>query len=374
MSRRTYVIAGAVLLLIGAPATWAARPSTSPVAVATPSASAAAPTATASPSASPSSGLVTYESPILGHRITLPAAYRRVGSTIVTGQELLGRDTYTLLTAAEERAECLTDKHDIPSPSSAAYLFIEAYRSLAGLSPVEWVNTPRTQGGFVMSTHQTVESVTIDGRPAARLANVSAGGTSAYVMGANERMYVITPTMWPAPHRLDGVAATFRAIETQPFPTPTASPQVPGDGARQLGQALATAFAARDANAIGSLITTQCSIGFSAVVEPLQAGGYNCCVVNAAVEPFMQRLRDRFAAGDLTVTVDPAVQVIPQGSFVRSTWRYPDQTVRIDLNFREVDGRWEWIGALHHYQRAELINSCVRYGTPWVPPNSSWSS
>lgn len=363
MSRRTFIVAGLVLLLVGALAILTARPSLTPSAAPSPSASATPSAASASPSASPTNGLLTYESPILGYRITLSAAYRRVGSMIVTGQELLGRDTYTLLTAAEERAECQRDQGEIPSTASTLYLGVEAYRNVAGLSAVDWVSGPLGR-----STHQTVEQVTIDGRPAANLTSVSAGGTSFYVMAANDRIYVLTPYTWPAPHRLDDIAATFRAIQPQPFPTPTASSQPTGDGARQLGQALATAFAARDANAIAGLITSQCSIGVSAVVEPLTQGGYACCVLNLAVEPFMQRLRDRFAAGDLTVTVDPAVQVGPyQESFVRSTWRYPDRTVQIDLNIREVDGQWRWAGALHHYQRADLINgTAVHYGSPWV--------
>jgi len=323
------------------------------------------PTERLSPSPAPSApaGFTTHESPILGYRLTLPNTYRRIASSITGDSELLGRDTYTTLTEAEEREECLRDGGGIPSRAAAAYLYVEAYRNVAGTSAVEWA---RTRPGNARS----VEPATIDGREAARV--VERGATSLYVIRANDRMYVLTPTIFPTQHPLDDIAASFRAITPQPFPTPTAPSQtLPRDAARALGGTLASAFAARDTDAIARLITPTCSIAVWSVVEPVQPGGESCCVLNRAVAPFLQALRDRFTSGNLSVTVDPEVQVRIEGGrerfFVRSEWREPDRTIQIDLYLEAVDGQWRWVAAMHHYQRADLINgNCVPYRSPWV--------
>jgi hypothetical protein len=165
-------------------------------------------------------------------------------------------------------------------------------------------------------------------------------------------------------------------ITPQPFPTPTAAAQTPRDAARALGGTLANAFAARDTDAVARLITPNCSIAVWTVVEPVQLGSESCCVLNRAVSPFIQALRDRFTSGNLSVTVDPDVQVRAEGGrerfFVRSEWRESDRMIQIDLYLEEVDGQWRWVAAMHHYQRANLINgNCVPYRSPWVSTTGS---
>jgi hypothetical protein len=343
----------------------------SPSPVPTTSASPTNAVQTAPPTAA--SGFALREDPILGYRISLPVTYRPSRSMIFSGGDELGWDSYTLLTAAEERAECQRDSGDLPSPASAAYLYVHASRNVGGMTAAQWVNTPRSPGAQPLSTHQVVMPVTLDGREAVKLVAVATGETTSYVIRANDRMYLLTPTTWPSPHRLDDIAMTFQAIQPLPFPTPTAPSQAPRDAARQLGQALAAAFASRDANAIAGLMP-ECSIGVSAVVEPILPGGGGCCVLNPAVVPFIQRLGDRFASRELSVTVDPEVQVTVEGGaerfFVRSDWTEPGRTIRIDLFLGEVNGQWRWTGALHHYQRADN-GTCVHYGSPWVPTSSS---
>ncbi len=183
-------------------------PSASPSGVPTPTPS-SAPSATASPT----SGIVTYDSPILGYRIRLPATYRRLPPVVFTGQpEILGRDTYTLQTEQQEREECLRDLGDIPPPSAAALLFVEAYRNVANVSVTEWVSTPRVPGAQPLSMHRRVEPLTIGGREAVRLvADNATAEIQLVAIRADDRIYVITPTMWMSPpqHQLDNIAATF---------------------------------------------------------------------------------------------------------------------------------------------------------------------
>jgi hypothetical protein len=380
-------VAVALALLVGATAAGlalradresrsGAAPSASPSASPSPSPtvspggsapSSPAPTATAGAA----SGWARHESPILGYRVDLPAGYRRVSSSFVTANEALAIDRYTVLTEAQEREECDTDTGDLPPRSMAAYLNMHAYRNPGGLSAAQWATaSPR-------STHHTVEPVTIDGREAARL--VQQGQVSAYVFAANERIYLLSPDTWPTDHPLAEIAASFRPITPSPVPsaTPTAAPAATREAAREMARRLAQAFAARDADAIARLITTACSIGVWAVVEPPQPGVDSCCILNRAVRPFLQALREHFASG-LTVTVDPDVQVEVEGQgatsserlFVRSDWREADRTLRIDLFLREMEGEWRWVQARHHYPRA-VIGSCAMYRSPWGPRVSS---
>jgi hypothetical protein len=330
-----------------------------------------APTEHTTPSPAPSApaGFVTHESPILGYRLTLPNRYRRTESSLTPGApELLGREIYTTLTASEEREECGRRGGDMPPPSLATYLYVEAYRTGGGATAADWASSrPRI-------VRSMVEPAVIDGRDAARV--VEEGATYLYVIHANDRMYVLTPAMWPTPHAMNDIAATFRAITPQPYPSPTATTVAPRDAAAALGRTLADAFGQRDTDAIARLITPRCSIGVWSVVEPVQPGSESCCVLNSAVAPFIEALRARIARGDLSVTVDPSVQVQTDGGgerfFVLSEWREPDRVTRIDLFLEDVEGRWYWVAAAHHYQRADLINGiCVRYGSPWVPTTAS---
>jgi len=371
MQRRHEAAAIALLVLVASCTAAAPPPPASPT-----GGGAASPTASPSPSVT-TSGIVTYDSPILGYRISLPPTYRRLSPALFVAQpEMLGRDTYTLLTEQEEREECLRDLGDIPPPSAAALLFVEAYRNVAGVSAAEWVGTPRTLGANVLSMHRKVEAVTIGGREAVRLvADNPSAELESVAIRADDRIYLITPTMWPSPHRLDDIAATFGTVARQPFPTatPITAPGARRQAATGLAEALASAFAARDADAVVRLMP-QCHLGVSSAESLPNSGGGG---LSRSVAAFIQGLRDRFASGDLSVTVDPTVQIQNEGGrlgfFVRSDWREPDRTVRIDLVLDESDGgRWHWVAAVHHYQQADFIKPyCIPYRSPWVTPTRS---
>lgn len=341
-----------------------------PASPAPPTAAPAAVTsATPGPSATPLPP-GTYENLILGYRVTLPETYRLSRSVLHAGQsEFLGRDVHTSRTEAEERADCLQDAGHLPSPTNALYLHVAVYRNVAGRSALEW-----TKASPYMAPRSTVEPTPIGGLDAAKLASKDDGKTEGYVISANDRIYVLGTDLWPTPIPLDNIAATFVAIPPGPFPTPTPAPaKAPREAAHELGEALGKAFAARNADAIARLMP-DCWIGVSAVVEPVELGSEGCCFFARSVPLFVEGLRARFAKADLTVTIDPEVQV-EGGSeryFVRSTWTEPGRTTSIDLFLDERDGRWQWTSALHHYQRTDLERGmCVKYGSPWVSTTAS---
>jgi len=343
-----------------------------------------APTTVTSPSASPTASagrLVTYENAILGYRITLPEAYRRLSPVIYTSDtlEILGRDTYTLLTPQDEREECLRDLGDLPSPTAAALLFVEAYRNVAGMSASEWASTPRVPGAQPLSTHRKIEPLASGGRDAVKLvADNATAETQVIVIRADDRIYVLTPTMWSSPpqHRLEDIAATFGTIARQPFPTPTPSPlpEARRQAASELAAALATAFAARDADAVARLMP-DCHLGVSPLIDGQGLANSGGGGLSRSVALFIQALRDRFAAGDLTVAVDPTLQADGSGEgaffFVRSEWKEPDRTTAIDLLLDLRDGRWQWVSARHHYRLADIGSPpCIPYRSPWVSGTS----
>jgi len=369
-----YVVALLVVLVVAAACFPAVQsPSATPSSVVAPSPTSSAPSATASPT----SGIVTYDSPILGYRISLPATYRRLSPVLFTGQsEILGRDAYTLQTEQEEREECLRDLGDLPPPSAAALLFVEAYRNVANVAVTEWVSTPRVRGAQPLSMHTRVEPLTIGGREAVRLvADNATAEVQLFAIRADDRIYVITPTMWMSPpqHQLASIAATFGTIARQPLPTPTPTtpPSARQQAATEVAQALARAFAGRDADAVARLMP-QCRLGVS-LAEPLPNSGGGG--LGRSVALFTQALRDRFAAGDLVVTVDTIVQLQTEGGpyAARSDWREPDRTVRIDLILNASDGgSWRWVAAIHHYQQTDFIKPyCIPYRSPWVTPTGS---
>jgi hypothetical protein len=144
---------------------------------------------------------------------------------------------------------------------------------------------------------------------------------------------------------------------------------------RDLADALTKAFASKDADAVGRLLTTESSLGVSAIVEPVVQSDSltgNCCVLIVSVASFVNELRAKFASGALTVSVDPQVQPTPASAaaspfFVSSDWREPDRTTKIDLYLRDMGGAWRLVGALHHYPRAAIKGNCIEYRPPWVP-------
>ena len=353
------VLVGTACLQSGPP-----QPSSAPAAIAS---------ATPTPSPIPTRSSLpagTFENLILGYRITFPTGYRRSLARIVIGQESLGFDNFTIVTEAQEREACTKDAGSVGAPGGDDQnpnVRIEASRNVRGISAMEWATTPSSPGGFVRSTHMRVEPFIVGGREAVRLIEDNANAsTTAFVIRANDRMYDIRLERGPSRPKtwLDDVAKTFVAVEPAAFPSATASVS-PDIATAQLGAALARAFAAKDVDAIARLMP-DCSIFAFHLVDGqvVGSGGLNRSVAN-----FTLALRDRFAAGDLTVTVDPLVRFGPRNGgeyFVRSEWREADRTTPIDLIFSENEGRWRWTLSAHYYTKAQVINGCIPYRSPWV--------
>jgi hypothetical protein len=311
----------------------------------------AVPTVVLSPAPTPG-----FSNAVLGYSINLPAAYRLRTSSINAGQpEQLGTDAFSVRTLAEERVDCFSSESpSIGSVLMHEFVTVAVVGNVRGLSAVEWATGSR----YADRLH-TVEAVAVNGYAAARL--VQRGITEAYVISANNRMYVLSHSNSPSSQRLADVAASFRALPPPPFPTAPPA-QVARDAASNLGQRLAEAFMAKDAGAIAGLMT-DCRISASENVggSPIGTEG-----ISRSSSAFITALRDRFAKGDLVVTVDPAVQVQAGTGqfFVRSEWKEPDRTTPIDLFLRELDGRWQWTSAIHYYP--SLVGGCIPYRSPWT--------
>jgi len=364
MKSRTLAMTAVVLLIVvtGSVLLYAVRsqvPATavSPTGSASPPASApASPSGSPSSSASPALAPGTFENRVLGYRITLPVAYRLARTFINAGQpEQLGGETFNTTTVAEARAECLSETGGgIGSAIKGEPVDVAVAANVRGLSAAQWA-TSSPYGRL-----HTVEAVTVGGYEGARL--IQQGKADTYVISANDRMYVLTHLNAPASQRLDDIAASFRAVPPTPFPTAPPG-QIARDAAANLGQQLAQAFAAKDATAVAGLMS-DCRIGASENIggRPIGTEG-----VSRSSAAFITALRDRFTKGDLTVTVNPEVQVqeVSGQFFVRSEWKEPDRTTPIDLLFRELDGRWQWTSAIHYYP-SFVRGSCIPYRSPWV--------
>lgn len=360
MKTRTLATVAIVLLIIvaGIGVLYAIR-SQVPATVVSPTASAspaASPSSPPTPSASPALPPGTFENLILGYRITLPVAYRLAGTSINAGQpELLGSERFTVTTVAEQQADCLSEVGGgLASLIKGEPVDVAVTAKVRGLSAAQWA-TASPYGSL-----HTVEAVTIGGYEAARL--IQQGKADTYVISANNRMYALTHLNAPSSQRLADIAASFRALPPPPFPTAPPA-QVARDAASNLGQRLAQAFTAKDATAVAGLMTDcRISAGENIGGRPIGTEG-----ISRSSAAFITALRDRFARGDLTVTVNPDVQVqaVSGQFFVRSEWKEPDRTIPIDLLFRELDGRWQWTSAVHYYPT--LVGSgCIPYRSPWV--------
>jgi hypothetical protein len=87
--------------------------------------------------------------------------------------------------------------------------------------------------------HRKVEAVTIGGREAVRLvADNATAEIQLFAIRSDDRIYLITPTMWPSRHRLEDIAATFGTVARLPLPTPT--PTAPPAARRQAATELAS--------------------------------------------------------------------------------------------------------------------------------------
>lgn len=209
-------------------------PSPGPAVTDAPTPTATSAAASASPTASPSAraGFTTHESPILGYRITMPDPYRRLWFAVNSGSaETLGSETYTRRTEIEERELCLRSQGDVPPREWETDIVILTYRNVDNLSPAQFANKVFVPGGQALSTHRTIEPVTVDSRDAVRLVwePTKGGDTAGYVIPANGRMYVLMPALWSLPSQLpkgwfDEIATSFRAMTPQPVPAPIPSP------------------------------------------------------------------------------------------------------------------------------------------------------
>lgn len=313
---------------------------------------AASPTPAVSPSPSASPGptmtptppplVFTYESPMFGYQIQLPEGFRFSDclSAWYSQGAGLGTEVLTLLSQEQERGE---DRgHVARGGRMAMWTFWVYVRSADGRSALEWA-TERSLG-------QRVEPVVINGQEAAR--RMVDGEADLYVVRADERMYLIELFFEPSDPTprpdvlpggiLDSVALTLRPGPAGPIPTPTPQPEVPPPGAREAAAQLAGALQAGDADRLAAIITPRCWLDTSFP----EAGP-----LGRAVDPYLADLRKHFAGGHLRVTVEPAVQVAAKAGpgglrlFVRSDWTESGRTTRIDLFFREIDGRWYWGGA-----------------------------
>jgi hypothetical protein len=355
-SKRPLTIGALVAILIGVGVALGAFRTAAPAASPTPFAA-----ITQSPTASPTvaSSLATtprFDNAVLGYSISVPAPYRLASSAINAGQpEQLGSDAFSVRSVAEDRADCLSSESPgIGSIVKQELVVVAVIGNVRGLSAMQWAT------GSAYGRLHTVEASTVGGYDAARL--VQQGIADAYVISANDRMYVVSHQNSPSSQRLADIAASFRALTPTPFPTAPPA-QVARDAASNLGQRLAQAFAAKDADAVAGLMTDcRISAGENVGGSPLGTEG-----ISRSSSAFITALRERFAKGDLAVTVNPAVQVqaVSGQFFVRSDWKEPDRTTPIDLLFRELDGRWQWTSAIHYYP--SLVGSgCIPYRSPWT--------
>jgi hypothetical protein len=358
VTRRTPLTVGAVVaIMIGVLVALGAFRTPTPAASPSPSAAISTQSPTPIPTVAPSAlAPGTFENRILGYRITLPVAYRLAGTSINAGEpENLGGESFTVSTVADARADCLSDTGGgLASLVRGELVNVAVMANVRGLSVVPWAS------GSPWGSLHTAEAVTVGGYPAARL--IQQGIADAYVISANDRMYVVSHSNTPSTQRIADIAASFRAIPPLPFPT-APPPQIARDAASNLGQRLAQAFAAKDATAVAGLMT-DCRIGASENVGGRPLGTEGISRPSAA---FITALRDRFAKGDLTVTVNPEVQVqaVSGQFFVRSEWREPDRAIPIDLFLRELEGRWQWTSAIHYYP-SMVGSGCIPYRSPWT--------
>jgi len=330
------------------------------------------PTTTARPAQA--SATRTFDNAVLGYRMTFPATYRRSWSRIFTGSETLGSEYFTVQTEAEAKAECLQDGGDAGALGKGleSDVLVSVFLNTAGASPATFAATPRCAGCDAPSKFHTIEPTTIGGNEAVRLAWEQTRETDQLIVKAGDRLYQIGPVRSSLPSSLpkgwlDAIAATFVAVTPAalPTPTPTIAPRV---AVAATAQALRTGFTSRDADAVMRL-AAPCWLNVWGVIDEMPLGGG---VLWRSVPDFTQGLRDRFAAGTLTVQIDPTVQqdtsMGPDVYYVRALWKDADWTSRVDLIINGVDGQWLWTGARHHRSLSDSDMSAPCWGLryPWV--------
>lgn len=323
------------------------------------------PASSSSPAAS-SAGTIVVENQTLGYRLTLPDGYHLSGATIVPGSgAFVGRAAYTLLSPAEEQAVCSGDNNGTPSPDGTKTLSVEVYLNPANASAREWAN-----GSHLRSPRVTVETASAGNLDAALF--VAEGRSLGYAIRANQRIYVLTPNVGPSIHPLDSIAASFVAIAPAERPMPVAD-TTPRDAATRLAVQLAEAFAARNVDAVSSLMRT-CIMSVAPYVDGQPLGG----VLNRSIPAFLDGLRAGFSAAALTVVVDSTIQTGQRADgvevyFVRSVWTNNGRSIKADLylDTSAIDGRTLWIQSSLQFRQADVVRGCIPYPSPWVSGGAS---
>lgn len=162
-----------------------------------------APTAPiASPADGPYRDLVAREDPALGYRISLPAVHRIAHS--VAEPDNTGSDIYTSRSESEQVEACRVGGF---ATLAIADIQIVVRSNAAGAAPIDVARH---------ALFQATEQTTIASHPAARVVRLPTGDTAMYVIGANDRLYEITPGRDVTPAGLDQIVSTFVAIPLAP--------------------------------------------------------------------------------------------------------------------------------------------------------------
>lgn len=320
-------------------------PAASPTAVVVASPTSTPVATTFAPSPTPSGRHVNA---VLGYAVTLPTSWRvsECLSRITQDPTFVGHDVLTWRTVADEQ--------DLGVSGGTG-----ASGAFAWVVMIEAQITPQTPMQFAVARHGTgnsVESITLDGKTAARSFDIS-GNSMGYYVANGGRMYGVTVIPGDSARPPQLTNATFDAIARSvtlatpaarpaPTPVPVVTPAV-----EALADAVAAAFAASDADRVRDLITPKCWFN---------AGYWQSEGSASSRDKFAAGLRTSFSQG-LSVAVEPRpIRTAPLtgGSFwIWSTWSAygtpprasPQSNVQLALD--QVDGRWYLVGALFNAER-----------------------
>src|SRR5205823_11627786 len=136
----------------------------------------------------------TFESAMLGYRISLPFGYRQLPAGFNDGRgPAMGNDYYTPQTEQQARDACNKDAGDLGSRESTKDIRIEVYRD-AATPLVQWALEPPRNLAF-----SSALAATHDGLEAARVVYTPSGELESYVVRANGRIYLLSPGIWEMP-------------------------------------------------------------------------------------------------------------------------------------------------------------------------------
>ena len=334
-------IAGAVTACVSnAPA---ASPTATTVVAASPTSTPVATTLAPSPTATG-----RHVNAVLGYAVTLPPPWRVSDclSGITQDPTYVGSDVLTWRTAAEEQTLGVSGG---TGPTGAFSWVVTIEAQVTPQSPMQFAVA---RGG----TGNSVESITLDGKPAARAFDVSGNSLGYYVAGSG-RMYGVTlvPGSDPRPPQMtnaafDAIARSVMLVTPAARPTPS-PPPVMSAAVETVVDAVTAAFAASDVDRLRDLIRPTCWF---------TSGYWQSEGTSTSRDNFVAGLRTAFAQG-LKVNVEPRpIRSAPimRGSFwVWSAWSeygLPPRVTRasnVQLVFDQIDGHWYLVGALFNAER-----------------------